>query len=1008
MSGRIADIAVDPTDKNTWYVATASSNVWKTVNRGTTWDPIFDQYGAYSTGCLAIDPVHPATIWLGTGENQSQRSVGWGDGVYKSTDGGKSWQNMGLAASEHIGKIAVHPVHPETVFVAAQGPLWKEGGDRGLYRTQDGGKSWKKVLEVSVNTGISDVVIDPVHPEIMYAASYQRRRHVGILVAGGPEARIYKSTDGGENWRILENGLPGGEVGRIGIAISPQDHRVVYALVVASEGRGGFFRSADEGESWQKMSGHSIVDPQYYGEIYPDPHRFDCIYVIDMTTHYSEDGGKTFQQIDNEFKHVDDHVVVFDPDDPDYLMIGCDGGIYETYDRMETWLYHDNLPITQFYRVGIDQASPFYFVYGGTQDNSTLRGPSQNTSRHGITNRDWKLILGGDGFQARVDPEDPNTIYAQYQYAGIVRYDLRTGERTDIQPQPRPGDDPLRWHWDSPLIISPHHPKRLYFAAQNLFRSDDRGDSWVPVSGDLSRNEDRNQRKVMGRVWSPEAVWKNVFTSPFGTIVSLSESPLREGLIAVGTDDGLIQVTDDGGERWKRVGRFPGVPEKAYVADLVFSQHDRNTLYAVFNNHKEGDFKPYILKSTDLGDSWVMICRGISLPHACWTILEDHVDPKLLFAGTEFGVYCTIDGGASWYPMEGSLPTICVRDMEIHKGENDLVLATFGRGMWILDDYAFLRELGDLAGAEKNFIFPVADAQMFLQRGDLGYRKKGVFGHNLYSGDNPPYGIPVNMYIKEAYPSLKKERKEMEKERAAEYSYPTYESLKAEDSENPPDLILFMRDANGKEVQSVRVPNSKGYHQVVVPFRQVVSASGTDEVRNGPLLPEGNYEVQLGVYREGVIQMVSGAQSFHLGILEISPEGRDPGYNAFYAQARALMILAADLSEKVKKAVERLDRIEKKYLSTDMQASGLQEISSLRKELVLMSDTLEGDRTLIERYAYASPGVIQRLRRISGDQFSTQQVTETHRESLEYARKTLSGQLEKWAEIEKRMMALLE
>ena len=542
-------------------MATSSSNVWKTENRGTTWTPVFDDYPSYSTGAITIDPTDSNVIWLGTGENTSQRSVGWGDGVYKSLNGGRSWTNTGLRASEHIGKVLVDPRDPDVVYAAAMGGLWAPGGDRGLFKTTDGGGTWTPVLEISENTGIADVHMDPRDPDVLYAVAFQRRRHVGVLVAGGPESGVWKSTDGGESWREITRGLPSGDLGRIALAVSPIDPDVVYALAAATEDRSGFYRSPDKGETWVRMSDYIVVDPQYYGELYPDPHRMDRVYAVDVIIHVTEDGGRTFDRVNTRFKHVDNHEIVFDPDNPDYMLVGSDGGLYETFDRTRTWRYvSGNLPLMQFYRVGIDNKLPFYTVYGGTQDNSSVGGPSRTDNVHGIRNSDWFITHGGDGFQARVDPEDTNIVYTQSQYAGIVRYDRASGEELDIQPQPEPGEGALRWHWDSPLIISPHDSRRVYFAAQKLFRSDDRAESWTAVSGDLSRGLDRNQRPVMGRIWPPEAVWKNVFTSPFGTIVALDESPLVEGLLYVGTDDGLVQVSEDGGGGWRRQEVFPGVP----------------------------------------------------------------------------------------------------------------------------------------------------------------------------------------------------------------------------------------------------------------------------------------------------------------------------------------------------------------------------------------------------------------------------------------------------------------
>ena len=456
MSGRISDIAKAPADPATWYVAVSSGGVWKTVNAGTTWEPIFDDYGSYSIGCVTVDARNPWVVWVGTGEANSQRSVGWGDGVYKSLDGGESFTRMGLESSEHIARIVIDPRDSDVVYAASQGSLWAPGGDRGLYKTVDGGVTWNRVLEISENTGITDVVMDPRDPDTLYAASYQRRRRVWTLIAGGPESAIYKTTDGGATWRMLEKGLPEGHMGRIGLALAPENPDVVYATIPAEGDHSGFFRSVNRGESWQRMSNYVPIDPQYYQKLYPDPHRPDRIYSMDMLMQVSENGGRTFEPMPWKNRHVDTHVMVFDDDDPDYLMVGGDGGIYESWDRGERWKFVANLPVTQFYRVGTDNAEPFYNVYGGTQDNSSQGAPSRNTSRHGITNRDWFVTVTGDGYQTRVDPDDPNIVYSMYQYGGLVRYDRLNGEMVDIQPQPEAGEEPIRWHWDSPLIISPH------------------------------------------------------------------------------------------------------------------------------------------------------------------------------------------------------------------------------------------------------------------------------------------------------------------------------------------------------------------------------------------------------------------------------------------------------------------------------------------------------------------------------------------------------------------------
>ncbi|MEE9169566.1 MAG: glycosyl hydrolase, partial [bacterium] len=499
-SGRVGDIAVHPNNRGHYFVAVSSGGVWKTENSGTTWQPVFDKEGSYSIGCVTIDPKNPFVVWVGTGENNSQRSVSYGDGIYKSVDGGKSWKNLGLKNSQHIGKIVIDPRDSKVVYVAAQGPLWNAGGDRGLYKTTDAGETWGKILDISENSGVTDLVYDPRDPDIMYAASYQRRRRVWTLIDGGPESAIYKSEDGGANWRKLTKGLPKDDMGRIGLAISPVNPDVVYAIIEAADGTGGFFRSIDRGENWKKRSKYVSGSPQYYQEIVCDPKEVDRVYSLDTRLQVTDDGGKTFRRVGGRYIHVDYHALWIDPDDTNYLLVGNDGGVYESFDRGATWHFKANLPVTQFYRVSVDNDFPFYNVYGGTQDNATLGGPSRTTNVHGIRNSDWFITRGGDGFETQVDPEDPNIVYSQSQYGGLVRFDKRSGERISIQPQPGKGEEGLRWNWNSPLLISPFSHTRLYFASNILFRSDDRGDSWQAVSPDLSRQLDRNQLKVMGKI----------------------------------------------------------------------------------------------------------------------------------------------------------------------------------------------------------------------------------------------------------------------------------------------------------------------------------------------------------------------------------------------------------------------------------------------------------------------------------------------------------------------------
>lgn len=481
-SGRIADFAVREDKPSEYYVAVASGGVWKTTNSGTTWQAIFDSQGSYSIGCVTLDPNNHHVVWVGTGENNNQRSVAYGDGVYKSLDGGQNWEHMGLKNSEHISKIIVDPTNSNVVYVAAYGPLWSAGGDRGVYKSVDGGKTWNPVLQVSEHTGIADLIMDPRDPNVLYAAAHQRRRHVFTYISGGPESAIYKSVDGGENWTKQSKGLPAGtDLGRIGLAISPVDPDYVFAIVEAADSKGGFFRSTNRGETWKKMSDYT-TSGNYYVEIFCDPLNINRIYSMDTWFHISDNGGKSFQKLNEKWKHVDNHAFWVDPNNTDYYLAGCDGGIYESYDRGDNWNFKSNLPVVQYYKVSTDNAEPFYNVYGGTQDNYSMGGPSRTKNSNGIVNSDWYVTLGGDGFETQVDPTDPNIVYSQYQYGNLFRYDKLSGEAIEIKPVERKDDEPYVWNWDAPLLISPHSHTRLYFAANRLFKSDDRGNSWEVIS----------------------------------------------------------------------------------------------------------------------------------------------------------------------------------------------------------------------------------------------------------------------------------------------------------------------------------------------------------------------------------------------------------------------------------------------------------------------------------------------------------------------------------------------
>ncbi|CAN5267831.1 hypothetical protein BH20ACI1_BH20ACI1_06100 [soil metagenome] len=908
-SGRVSGFAVDPNDRTKYYVAVASGGVWKTVNAGTTWTPVFDTQGSYSIGAVALDPNNSAVVWVGTGENNAQRSVGYGDGVYKSEDGGKSWKNMGLKTSEHIGKIVIDPRDSNTVFVAAQGPLWSAGGERGLYKTTDGGKTWKAVITVSENTGVTDVVMDPSNPDTMYAAAWMRRRHFYTLVNGGPESAMYKSTDGGNNWTKLRSGLPPGDLGRIGIAVSPVDTNIVYATVEASGNLSGIFRSKDRGATWEKMS-PNIAQAMYYGNIIADPKDVDRLYIPNVIFQVSDDGGKTQKPLGERLKHVDNHAIWIDPKNTDYYLVGCDGGIYESFDRGENWNFKANLPVAQFYDVAVDNNAPFYYIYGGTQDNNSLGGPSRTRNNAGIINADWFVTNGGDGFRSAVDPEDPNTIYAESQNGGLVRFDKRTGENVDIPPIEGKNDESQRYNWDSPFIISPHNSKRLYFAGHKLFKSDNRGDDWKVISGDLTRRLDRNLLPVFGKIQSPDAIAKNQSTALYGNASAISESPKKQGLIYVGTDDGLIQITENDGGSYRKIDKFSGIPDMSYVSRVLASQHDTNTVYALFNNHQNGDFKPYILKSTDTGKSWTSIAGNLPTRGSLYAIAEDYVNPNLLFVGTEFGVFFTVDGGQKWIQMKGGLPTIAVRDIAIQKQANDLVLATFGRGFYVLDDYSPLRQTRKDTLEQSSMLFPVKDALMYIRSNAVF---AGFQGSAFYTAPNPPYGATMVYYLKDAPKTLKQKRQEAEREaekKKRPIRYPSVEELRAEREEDAPALLFTITDEQGKVVRRLTAPAAQGIQRVVwdmrytppaisaAPPRGAGDADLPDFFQNrgpqGTLVMPGKYSVSMAMRVGGVVSPMPGNQTFNVAV-----EGREKMTEAERAELVAFQRQLSDLQRSV-------------------------------------------------------------------------------------------------------------
>ena len=963
MSGRISHIAVHPEHKQTWYVGVASGGVWKTTNAGTTFSPIFQNEASYSIGTVVIDPNNPTTIWVGTGEANNQRSVGYGDGVYRSDDAGRSWRNVGLKTSEHVGRIVIDPRNSNIVFAAAYGPLWSSGGDRGLYRTEDGGANWSKVLEISENTGISDVAIDPFNPDVMLAVAHQRRRHTWTLIHGGPESGLHKSTDGGKTWRRIRSGLPSGDVGRIVITFSPAQRGLAYAKVESSEQPVALYASRDSGESWERR-GNVQAQPMYYKNIHADPKNPERVYVPSVQTQVSDDGGRTFRELGERNKHVDNHYLWIDPDDTDHLIEGCDGGLYETWDGGQLWRHFTNLSITQFYNVDVDNASPIYNVYGGTQDNATLGGPSRSRGPDGATNNDWFVVTGGDGFVARIDPSDPNIVYAESQYGGIVRLDRRTSERVNIKPVEGKGEAPLRFNWESPFVISPHNPSRLYFGTSRLFRSDDRGNSWRAVSPDLTRQTDRNRLPVMGRVWPPEAVAQHQSTATWGNISAVAESRKREGLLFAGTDDGVVQVSLDGGANWRKSENPPGLPDYGthgvYVQRLFASKNDENVVYSLFDNTKNGDFKPYLYKSTNRGGSWTAIAGDLPANGPVLAFAEDHLNPNLLFVGTEFGLFFTVDGGTKWIRLRNNLPTIPVRDLAIQERENDLVLATFGRGFYVLDDYSPLRHATAAVFQKDAHIF--ASKPAVIEVPETG-RARGSQGEQHWMAENPPNGAVFTYWIRETPRSLRQQRQDAAREAEQKQTtpaYPTQAQLTAEADDEAPQTFLTISDSTGKVVRRLVVPGARGIQRFTWDLRGVpvtLPTAGQAGGGGGGFGGGGGQGafVPPGIYRAALSRRVGGTTTALTELQSITVSA-DPGVTLTPAERTAALAYQENVArlqrtfngalEHVNDMKTRTTAIRRAVVDSSADIKLLDQAVEFDRRVTAVQRALRGDETL--------------------------------------------------------------
>jgi len=868
MGGRIDDFAVAESNPSVFYVGTASGGILKTVNHGITFEPIFDKESVSTIGALGLAPSDPSILYVGTGEPNNRQSSSWGDGVYKTLDGGQSWVHLGLRDSHHIGRIVVDPRNPDIVYVAALGHLWGPNKERGLFKTSDGGKTWTNTKFINEDTGFVDVAIDPESPQTLYAASYQRRRTPFGYNGGGPGSALYKTIDGGQTWQKLTNGLPSGEIGRIGIAVYRRDPHIVYVLV-EHEKEGGIYRSDDKGASFKKMSGTN-PRPSYYSQVRIDPNNDQRIWVLGAPLYFSEDGGKTFRNDVGRKIHGDYHAFWIDPANSNHLLAGTDGGIHISMDRARSWDYVNTVPLSQFYEVSVDMQKPYY-VYGGLQDNGSWGGPSQTLWSEGISNEDWFRVGGGDGFHCVVDPSDPQTVYVESQDGHVSRLDTKTFQHRVIRPEPQEGQK-YRFNWNSPIVISRHEPKTVYYGGNRLFGSKDRGDTWSLVTADLTNGEDRDKMTIFGKT-AKEMLSRNDGVVHFGTITTIAESPLKAAVLWVGTDDGNLQVSRDAGATWTNVSaRVPGVPKGTYVSRVEASRTGEGAAYVSFDGHRSNDFAVYAFRTEDFGQTWKTVSSNVA-GGGVHVVREHPKNHDVLFIGTESGLWVSWNRGGQWHRLT-QLPTVPIDDIQIHPRDNDLVVASHGRGIFVLDDLTPLVQLSDS--------ILKADLHLFEARPATTYRlygHKGNTGHKWFLAPNPQEGALITYFLKS---------KMGEKE----------------------EVKITISDTAGATLRELKGPKEAGMNRTHWDLRHEPPLKPEPDAEEsffgpprGPLVPPGTYQVKIQV---GTSVQTQSVQVEEDPRIQMSDADRKVWYEAskaaakLWSQADAANKTVASLKKQVK------------------------------------------------------------------------------------------------------------
>jgi photosystem II stability/assembly factor-like uncharacterized protein len=953
MGGRIADLAVVESKPQVFYVGAATGGLWKTVNHGTTWEPLFDGQPTSSIGDVTIAPSNTNIVWVGTGEPQNRQSSPWGNGAYKSMDGGRTWAHMGLEDTKHIARIVIHPRNPDVVYVAAVGHLWGANADRGVFKTTDGGSTWSKVLFIDDDTGAIDLAMDPGDPNTLYAAMYQRRRTGWGFNGGGPGSGLYRTLDGGDTWIELTDGLPEGDKGRIGIDVYRRDGNVVYATIEADKrdpaagfggGQGGqgerdrksgLYRSTNRGETWEWMSATN-PRPMYYSQVRIDPNNPERIYVLGTRLSVSDDGGKTFRNDGAETIHVDHHALWINPNDSDHLILGSDGGVSASWDGTGSWRMFDNLAIGQFYQIGLDMRDPYY-VCGGLQDNDSWCGPSRTLNIHGIRNQDWYEVWGGDGFYNVIDPTDHTIVFTESQGGNIGRYDVTTGEKVYLRPIPGPRADgdtskQYRFNWNAPIIMSSHDPGVIYIGANHLMRSPDRGHTWEELGPDLTKQIDRKELEIMGVKGSEPMLSPNDGTSTYGNITTISESPFSPSVVYVGTDDGNVQVTLDGGASWENVADRIGVPERTYVSRLFASRHAEGRVYATFDGHRNDDYTPYAFVSDDYGRNWRPIANGLPDEWSVNVIVEHHRTPELLFLGNEVGAFFTVDGGDNWTRLGSNFPTVPVDDIQIHPRDNDLVLGTHGRSAWILHDVTPLENLSAATLASAAHLFPVQPVTMWSLQGDW------PFNGATYAAPNPPLGARIR-YV--ARGSSGEEQVATGGNGGNGASSPR--------SRASADTIatITILSAGGDTVRTLSAPTGNGVQEIIWDLRYDEpydepegQGGGFFNSPNGPRVMPGTYTAALAAGGEIATTSIDVLPEPRRAIAETDRIVRREAVLSLYRLAGPLH----EATEAARKLDERLSDIEdllKENPETPAEVS--EQLDSLKKDLEVLRDEL-GDR----------------------------------------------------------------